>query len=628
MLLAATLSISLAQPPPTVVLRDEGKEPRLEIVQAALPFPRGMLREPRVASVEGAPAALVPLLHWPDGSIALAQLHVELELPGTARRELVVALPPTPPRFPEAAAWPEAAWQLRAEVVDPFGQRYTASLEHARWTVVRESPLVRIERTALAHTDDKGRGFLGLVAWRTRLRGRTHGELTLLLDNGKSPHLSSPPLGPVRLRGYSVVTQGGLRLVPRQARENLIAVGSADGGGERWQLLGPSGLLYLGDATGKAFRFDWAIGAAPRRPAVLALPAVAWTRHTGAFGAHGGPAPPLGGDRTLPLLEQLRARADYGPFGGQGDAKDAAENGTPRNGPSALHNVLRCESPPLLAAAEAAVLQQCLRPPAGRPPRLPDDMAAFRAGLSPRAIAKPHGFTALDYEHYSVDAWFDWYWLTGDPLAFDELALCGRDLQPLLERLPFLTSRGEGWCLQAGVSIARATHDQALLARLLARHQSLVRPRLGEAPQPFAIAQPPHADAFGPGVEFDAPWQMAALVHGLVALWRATGALDLVADIERVADVMAGPGWVEGKGPKTLVSAADAGRYTLPTEHDVTEGTAVMQLGAFVLAAEATDDPARQELYRRRAAFLAAAHERNAEAAATSPWFQVWFDRK
>jgi hypothetical protein len=335
---------------------------------------------------------------------------------------------------------------------------------------------------------------------------------------------------------------------------------------------------------------------------------------------------------VLVRLWRERVGLDGGPFGGFGDPPDAAAQGTPRNGPSALHNVLRWRSTELLRLAEAAVLQQTLRPTPGTRPRRPDDTEAWRQGLSQRAEERPHGFTALDYEHFSVDLLYDLYWLTGDPLARAELVRAGSGLRPLLEGLPFRTARGEGWCLQGGALIARATGDREIVEWLLTRFRREVLPELGGGTgEPWAIAQPPHTDALGPGDRFDAPWQMAALVHGLHALWSETGASDVRDALLRVARTMATDGWVPDVGPKYLYATRAPDRYRMPVGHGPLEGTAWMEIGAFVLAAEAAVTESDRRLFESRADFVVGGSTGVSAAAGggiASTWFQLYFDRK
>jgi hypothetical protein len=156
---------------------------------------------------------------------------------------------------------------------------------------------------------------------------------------------------------------------------------------------------------------------------------------------------------------------------------------------------------------------------------------------------------------------------------------------------------------------------------------------MGGATSSYVLRQPPHAEGLGANDSFDAPWQMAALVHGLHALFLATGDPEVAAAAVRTARKMAGPGWVDGVGPKYLVSAQDSGRFMMPVSYPPLEGTAVMETGAFALAAEMTDDPEERSLFLDRAGFILNAHvdpdsgPRERWLAGANPWLQIALDR-
>jgi hypothetical protein len=406
-------------------------------------------------------------------------------------------------------------------------------------------------------------------------------------------------------------------------------------------LLPASDQWYLGDATAKAWRIDLFLDGpevtqAARDAARVAveqplrpIPELDWVRHTCAFGVHGALAPAAGqaAAAVAGLVRDWRLHGDFGPFGSFGDAADATLNGTPRNGPCALHNVVRFGSGVLLWCAEGMALQHCLRPTPGVPVRLPPATASLRQGLSARTMRLPHGFAPLDYEHFSVDLLFDYYWLSGDLLARAELARMGRGLPRVLGVIPFQTARGEGWCMQSAVAIARATGDGALVAHIDHRFRREVKPALGGAAEPHVLAQPPHLEALDGTEAFDCPWQMSAFVHGAAAMHRQTGDPIYAAAALHAARVMAGPGWLTGHGPKYLLSAADPGRYTMPVGFGPLEGTALMQLGGFVLARGMAREEADKTVFQRRAMALAAPYvEVSRPRAAMNPWFQLWCD--
>ncbi len=631
---------------------------RLQVLAVSMPLPRGRHYSLPACEVGGEVFPTQTLLRWSDGSIALSQLHLRVKIPAESSASYEVGL-----RRQEKGPqdWRELRWlfpeqpELQFELIDPWGRKFLAGLlpdESAGpggW--LPGSDLIRRRRFASAFhlLTDPSQVLLTLRAYLTFYRGERRAELTVLLDNAGA---AGVPLGPIRFRQLSLLSGRETLLRPRFIRENLLQQPRLQQDGRFKQvLLGPSDQLYLGDRTAKAFRFDlfakdeevdetaallarWQV----RQP-LVAVPELDWVRHTGAFGMHGGPAPILSdedGQAGL-QLQSLRMAGEFGPFAGFGDPRDAAAQGTARNGPSALHNVLRWASGDLLRAAEGMALQQSLRPSPGMNPRLPESMAAWREGMSSRTVQRPHGFTALDYEHFSVDLLYDYYWLTGDPFALDELRRIGRGLRPLLEGVPFMTARGEGWCLQAGVQIARASGDRQLLADLYERFEKVILPVLGREPASFAIRQPAHPEALGEGESFDLPWQMAALVYGLHALFQETGSEDVRDAMVDVALTMAGPGWVEGLGPKYLLSATDPERYQMPVGYEALEGTAWMQIGAFALAAELTLAEADRSLIRSRADALWAPHEEVGEVtaglsvsnkAAANPWFQIYLDRR
>jgi hypothetical protein len=296
--------------------------------------------------------------------------------------------------------------------------------------------------------------------------------------------------------------------------------------------------------------------------------------------------------------------------------------------------VLRWQSPELLRAAEAMALQQTLRAEAGRPLEMPAAMEPYREGLGPLARSYPHGFTAVDYEHASAHLLFDYHWLTGDPLAREELARTGRSILRLLRSVPWRTSRGEGQCLEAGVLCARATGDDVLLAALAAHARENVMPALQDLDAGVAIAQPPHPRVLDGQQPFDAVWQMAQLVRGLSALARATGSLELRRAAVRIAVAMGTAGWVDSVGPKTFVSARGADRYTMAAFPADYRSEARMTIGAFGLAAELAEDPGEARLLADRAGDVLSrllrpdASPAELALARADPWLQVVLDRK
>jgi hypothetical protein len=648
----ASLFLALPQEP-AILVKNPATANRDEVVRASLPLPRGRFKTLPWVKVGGKWAPTVPLVRWSDGSLAVVQLHPRVTLPAGARRRFKVELTPEGQPGNEALAWPlQGDIPIHTELEDPWGNvfraRFVPDTTAGPKGVLRSSSRVRVRRFRSVHradagktsgTDKEPRLFFNLVAYLTTFAGENRAELTLVLENG-----DKPVIGPARFRRFVMVVERRQLLTrPRFIVENGLRPPELVDGRWRQTLLGPSDQLYLGDRTAKAWRFDLFLDHkgedqekrdAARLAAEFPLrptPDVTWTRHTGAFGAHGGPAPGLGEETAESVWTRHRwgFHADFGPFGGFGDPRDAAANGTPRNGPSALHNVIRFGSGPLLGCAEGMVLQHCLRPTPGSGVRIPAETKKLRQGLSKRTMRRPHGFTAMDYEHFSADLLYDYYWLTGDALARDELARLGRGLRGVLSDLPFRTCRGEGWCMQAAVLISRATGDARPVQFVHKRFVESVEPTLGTDPAPYLIRQPPHPDALDGKEAFDCPWQMAALVHGAHAMFAQTGDTRYARLVVRAGRVMAGSGWLEDEGPKYFVSAAGADQYAMAVGIGPLEGTALMEVGAFVLAEEMAQKDSDRRTFRSRAETIFAPYEKaERDRTAMNTWFQLLLDRR
>ncbi len=661
MLFVHALCLLCQQPEPAISIENPAAMAVEQVVTASLPLPRGAYPKLGVAKLGDTPAVCDVLLRWPDGSVKVAQIQARLSLPASSRQKLRVrfADPGVQPQV-EGGVWVFAdGLPLRSIVTDSWGRRFTTKFEPdlraGPLGYLRRSPLVRVRRfigrhVLVAEGQDKG-AFLGLCAYLTTYRDERRAELTVVLDNGVAAGGAAAggedggiAFGPVRFGGHELRTDSSdLKFLPRFRTENLLDPPVADpDGGYRQRLFGMSDQLYLGDRTAKAFRFDLfldgpAVDDVEREAVrntvanpVRAFAALDWVRWTRAWGVHGGPAPVVGEAAGLlaTQMREWRLGNHFGPFGSYGDPRDAAVQGTPRNGPSCLHNVIRWQAASLLRAAEGMVLQHVLRPTPGYAPRLEEETAAFRTGMSAWATQAPHGFAPLDYEHFSVDLLFDYYWLTGDAFARDELARMGRGLRVLLDQVPFVTGRGEGWCMQAAVLIAAATEDYELLDWVEQRFAAKIQALIGTQAQSFVLRQPPHDHVLGKDEPFDMPWQMAAFVHGLTALHAATDDAKYADIAVATALKMAGVGWLKGIGPKYAISALDSTRYQMPVGFGPLDGTALMEIGAFVLAESLAKTEVDRSLLRSRADFLMKSHlESPSVEVSANRWFQIYLDR-
>ncbi len=82
---------------PGFVVENRASTEREELVRASLPLPRGRFRDLAFVEVDGGRAPTTPLVTWPDGSLALVQIHARVRLAAGERRRFAVVLPPGTP---------------------------------------------------------------------------------------------------------------------------------------------------------------------------------------------------------------------------------------------------------------------------------------------------------------------------------------------------------------------------------------------------------------------------------------------------------------------------------------------------------------------------------------------------
>lgn len=629
MLLAVTVALGLAAvapqgadaPSPKLRLTNPAAVSRVERVRFSMPWPKGAHRELARVRVGDAVSPCVPLLRWDDGSVALVQVHALVDVEANAEVTLAVVPVEGGPDAGPAAQMPP----VEVELEDAFGRVYTArfaAVESAR----ASTPHVRTAafRGLFERSDGDGRtAMFGAQLFVTELDEPQRTELHLVLDADQGD--DAPVVGTARIRRLSVrSTDPESELRARHG--TLLAM--ARTAGSSLDLLGPSDAIYVGDRTRQAFLIDLipAGGTDPAAalPPLEVWPDAAWVRHVRAFGLHGGPGPVAARAADGVPAEPWWRRLDGGPFGGLMEPRDLTHTayGWP---PSALHALVARGSYQHLEEARASVLQGGLRPAAGFEPRAPAATEAMREGLSASARVRPHGFVAFDYEHVTADLPFDVYWWTGDPFALEQLRRLGESIPRLLASPAFRTSRGEGACLRAGVAAARATGDGELLARLVAHTHEVLAPLIGadDPRRAHAVAQTPDVRALGPQHPFDVPWQMGLLVHGLHALWVATGDAESRALALRVAHRMAGPCWLQDDGLAGFVSARDP-NVRAPSPADI-GGALGIAIGAFTLAGEMADDDASRSLFLDRARRMV---DQSDEERSPSWATELWRDRR
>ena len=395
LLLLAAQSLP-TRPEPVLHLHNPSPLPQQCLLTASLPLPRPWgARSLLELKVGEASADWAPLLRWADGTLAVVQLQWRASLAADETARVLVHCVPSPDDPRASAVSPQVAsapWSLdlplHAEVVDPWGRVYVARLSAPDQT--RRGAVQQLHWVAPHVHAATGVVFLTTEIYLTRAGDEPFGELTVLLSNARGGEPT--PIGPTRLTRFSLITTDSqLRLRPHNGFDHLLPQPTMERGtdgvecGFRQDLLGPSEMLFLGDGTAKVFRFDVCFHAGLSALQLAAIDArmsappsafadLEWVRFTGAFGLFGGPAPVVSAadDLAAQALTAWRNTAQFGPFGGFGNIKEAAAVGYAHNTPTSLHNVLRWRSSGLLRVAQARAMQAALRPLPGRQgPSLP-----------------------------------------------------------------------------------------------------------------------------------------------------------------------------------------------------------------------------------------------------------------
>ncbi len=160
--------------------------------------------------------------------------------------------------------------------------------------------------------------------------------------------------------------------------------------------------------------------------------------------------------------------------------------------------------------------------------QIPAGLAANKAGIP----SSGHGWNGFDIEHLVADDLYEYYLLTGDPVSYDALVSMGQAMRtwPVYTiGHPVGSSRGIGWFLRAVLRIYRVTGDPRILDianQLVAvvdstYNKSTPSPVTGDVYH-WVTRFPPNASHIA-DAEYDVPWQLAIVIHGMLMHHRDTG---------------------------------------------------------------------------------------------------------
>lgn len=606
---------------------------RDETLFASVPFAWGHVASLDGLTVAGRDTAWRVLQKWPDQSVRVAQAQWRESLAGNASITHPVISSgttlegPFEPNSVFAADLPE----FGSDVSDRFGVVYTAAAV-GEGDVLQETPLMRVRRWRTQHRAAAGvgidRDFLTSTFYVTELRDEPVMLVDWVLGNdylgADDPNGSSNPelypLGAVdvdearfRYRGadlalsYRAAAEGIGAAVPAPIGFTAIPVMQdtfvADGQTRRYRFL-----LLRDDPAVTPVQVAAARAAADQRimaPVQTLATRDSW-QQTHALGLLGGPAPGPS-DASVRAGEEWHDWSNanhFGTWGSHGDPKTTGQTGTPRNHPitPALVHAMQSGDLRLLTKVEQMAWIQTVRPYHLYGLRVEnEDPVLLWSGipgsqdLSPEsfgrrqireqgryanyrvlanASSQSHGFEPFDVEHWSMDALFDYWTISGDAWAQEELRQLGESLRGLLRPSDFYTSEGlpgraEGWCMQGFVQAFLATEQLRFRDAALDRaHDIIDRDRTRTGPHRSLSINGTDPRTLWPGShEFYMPWQHGAVLQGFLAAWKFFGdplLLTICEDVSRTVEY----GWVHNVIDPQFGLVVDGLRYYVPLTHE------------------------------------------------------------
>ena len=476
-----------------------------------------------------------------------------------------------------------------AEVRDTNGVAYRAYATGAA-EVLQETPLVQTRRYRRYHeavsSPGIGRDYLTSTFYVTEFRDVPVVIVDWLIGNDYLGADNIPagttdpnmfPLGAVDVNEASFLVRGATGAhIYRSETETVAPPVSAGGGYSRFEVLKDT---FLGDGQTRRYRamiynehpganvedmMRWRLTAS----AMLEEPLMPLATHAswhdcGSAGLLGGPiaGPTDAFQRAENDYQSWESRDHFGTWGSRGDALKSATTGTPRNHPLSpdLAHAIAANHHKLLRKVEQMAWAQAMRPyhlfglevgaeedillwdgipyepgsrdlsdeTLGRKPMFNNDPYTQYRTRAVFGGGRAHGWDHFDHEHWTMDLVFDYWTISGDAWAQEELRQLGQSLKALMRIHKYYTSdmqpvRAEGWTMQGFVQAYLATGDESIRDYAMRRVNEIVDPERNLSHPSRAL----HFQYNYPGTGyphhhgFFMPWQHGALLYGYLGAYR------------------------------------------------------------------------------------------------------------
>lgn len=533
--------------------------------------------------------------------------------------------------------------EIGAEVRDTFDVAYRATLvASAAGTVVQETSLLRCKKHRVYHTASSGgigRDYLASTFYVYEFKDSP----VLIVDwvpgndylgadaPAGSPDPNIYPLGPVDVNDLHFLVKGATTVAPYRATQEAISAAEAMSGSfTGYRVLQDD---YIGDGQTKRYRMFVLLVAGGADPAAAAAAATTleamrsyplWpmaSRATWAdakaLGLMGGPI--TGGTDAATIaaaeLATFEGTAHFGAWGNRSDPLNTEETGTVRNWPALtgpLAHALQGNLPGLLVKLEQQAWAQSMRcyhlhaldcaddhnlvlwhgmPWLAAPTEFEtlgrramqasDPYSAYRTRTGSGALHdRNHGWPGFDHEHFTLDLVFDYWTVTGDAWAYEELRQLGESLKGLMsldQVTPAFTgsmqaARAEGWCMQAFAQVYQATRSAALKSYAVRRLDEIIEPQRHDdhASKSLAWQADDVRTGFAQPHEFYMPWQHGAVLWAFLGAYKAFDEPVFLTLAEEVATAVE-YAWVTnaiGHANATILFVAEGLRYYVPTSYN------------------------------------------------------------
>ena len=619
-------------------VKNDSSYTRTETILASVPFPQSGYPSLQNLAVSGHETSWLPLQYWADGTVKVAQAQFTDTLsPGESKSYTVVRDEPATSGPFQRNAWvSEVATNLEfgAEVQDTYYVPYRA-VAAGVGTVLQSTALAQTSVWRTYHTPvgqpGIGRDYLASTFYVTEYRDMPYVVVDWILGNDYLGADTVPPgnsdpnlraLGTVDVRMAKFLCRGATEVLAYRPVEEQI--GGPDLLGDGFVAFPVMQDTFLADAQTRRYRFllrfvppsadpgevqHWHESAiAVLQEPMHALAAQRSWQDTAAAGLLGGPiAGPVDGNaRAEAEYQSWLGSNSFGTWGSRGDILATATTGTPRNHPLSpeLAHAIQGQNHRLLRKLEQMAWAQAMRPYHLWQLQVPDDqnimlwtgtplLSVAGESLGRRSLADSdpwpqyrtlaagqspaHGWGSYDHEHWSCDLLFDYWTISGDAWAKEELRQLGQSLKGLMRISFYYTAyvqaaRAEGWCMQGFAQVYQATRDVSLKGYAMRRASEIVDvQRHKQHPsRSMSWASNYPSTHYPLDHEFFMPWQHGAVLYGYLGAYRSFNEPLLLQIASDVVDTVA-YSWV------TNVQSPDHGfvpqglRYYVPATHNGVE---------------------------------------------------------